>query len=181
MANNDRAVAEAAWANQKHGHSTYVDGSTLHLSGHVVVQAYYDGDRLHYSDKVPAMINPANAVDDVWAITFIHDYQGGSCVPMVFDASGRIQKTARKVDSPLIDLHINGAVGPMPEGSFCVAPRPELEKSYAYGFSLEHYYYQYLLPFLFQQSYFEKNKDWPWPNYPHGPFGEYISKLEQRI
>lgn len=67
-------------------------------------------------------------------------------------------------------MHLNQG-GAMPPNSFCVARIEDLEKVYSRGFNLEHYTIHYLVPFLFQQSFFELNGRWPWLNYAHGPRG----------
>lgn len=69
-------------------------------------------------------------------------------------------------------MHLNQGGG-MPPHSFCVARISDLENMYEGGFGLEHYVKNFLIPFLFQQSYFEQKGQWPWLNYAHGDRGKF--------
>jgi hypothetical protein len=169
---------DARWA-QNRGLAVSVNGTVLSLSGYISFRAHYNGERLLYGSDIPVTVNPSAIIEDTWSITLIHDYQKGAVTPAVFDRSGRIGKTMRKFKIQAIDMHLNAAPL-MPKDSFCVAPRAKLEESYAPDFDLRHYFLQYLIPFLFQQSYFERNNQtWPWLNYPHGPLGERIAQMER--
>ena len=47
------------------------------------------------------------------------------------------------------------------------------------GFNLRDFFYNLLIPFFYQQSYFEANNIWPWGEYAHGILGlfEWYSKI----
>ncbi len=167
--------ADAEWARRIYRLRTVITGSTLHLAGTISFRAHYNGDLLIYHDKIPIIVRPETIIKDSWPIIFLHNYRGGSQVPRVFDASDRLYRTQDRLKVSSQDMHLNAT----PPGSFCVAPRSELEQTFANGFDLEKYFNQYLVPFLFQQSYFEKYGKWPWWNYPHGDFGEYLREIEE--
>jgi hypothetical protein len=170
--------ADAEWARRTHSLKTFTDRAVLRLSGRVIFRAFYNGDLLVYGNSIPGIVLPDKIIEDSWPIILIHNYQNSEQFPIVFDASDRLSRSQKKHSIfSHQDMHLND----QPPRSFCVAPRSELLKTYVHGFDLEHYFSHYLLPFLFQQSYFEKYGDWPWWNYPHGAFGEYIWKIEQRI
>ncbi len=182
--NTTRVVTDVKWA-EKNGLVTAVEGNLLQLSGYVSFRAYYNGGQLLTGADIPAIASPELIIEDTWSIKLYYNYRHGAGIPTVFDTSGRIKETAKKRKKQLADMHINTGehfIMPMPRNSFCVAPRPKLGNTYASGFDLVHYFRQYLIPFLFQQSYYEKYGKWPWPqkNYPHGIVGEHIWHIEHR-
>lgn len=169
--------ADEEWVRRRYSLNTSVSGSTLRLSGTISFRAHYTGNVLVYGDSIPVIVKPDKIIADSWPVIFIHNYQSNIPIPRVWDASDRLNRTQsrRKISSQ--DMHLNDR----PVGSFCVAPKSALEKAFTNGFDLEHYFNYYLLPFLFQQSYFEKHCEWPWWNYPHGDSGEYLWKMEERV
>lgn len=169
--------ADAEWGRRAYGLTTTIKGGVLRLLGTVSFKAHYNGDLLIYGNCIPVIIRPEIIVEDSWPIVLLHNYQNSPSIPRVFDASDRLAKTQFKRKISSLDMHLNTN----PKGSFCVAPKSELEQAFSNGFDLESYFNNYLIPFLFQQSYFEKHGSWPWWNYPHGEFGEYLWRLEQAL
>jgi hypothetical protein len=164
------------WA-QERGLRATVEGRKLIVSGQVSYHAFYDGIRLHYGASIPLFANPEKVIQDTWTLSVGLDYDKLP-VPLVFDLSNRLVSAMKNNNLNPEDLHLNsGSPMPpypyMPKNSFCVSPAQQLIECYNLNFNLNHYFKQYLLPFLYQLSFFEKSeyKTWPWNNYSHGERG----------
>lgn len=70
--------------------------------------------------------------------------------PNVSEIDGRIQKVAKKFDLKLLDLHMYDNL------ILCLACDQDLTYSFGDRFSMEVYFNEYLIPFLFAQSFLKK-------------------------
>lgn len=81
--------------------------------------------------------------------------------PNVQETEGRIKNLAQKLKKPLIDLHVY-------EDGICCIIGPYDESS---EFSIENFINGPVLQFFYDQSYYEKYKEWPRGTYSHGYLG----------
>ena len=160
---------DADWA-KSFGLVPVIRGTTLLIRGAIAFKAHYNGESLLLGDSIPLLVSYDKIIEDSWSVSICHDYASIFKAPFVFDTTGRIERTATMRHKNLMDMHINQG-GEMPGGSLCVAIKHALDTQYNSGFDLGHYVVNFLIPFLFQQSYFELHQEWPWANYSHGEAG----------
>lgn len=94
--------------------------------------------------------------------------------PRIRETSEKIKTTAMKNNKLLGDMHINI------DDSFsaCLCP-PIQEKIYEkQDMGVTEFIEKYIVPFFYEQSYFRKNKKWPWGEYGHGIIGILESYLD---
>ena len=104
------------------------------------------------------------------------DVTGGLLLRGAFDVS--IEERGNDEDSPsrLPALHIAGITKNAnrhisPDGSACLCS-PFAEKDfYAPEFVFRTYFEQLVIPFLYGQMFYEREKGWPWEDYSHGNLG----------
>lgn len=83
-------------------------------------------------------------------------------LPTVFETSGRLRAVMKKRKvKTLADLHC------YPNGALCLAAPQDLTLSFLPEPSLYRLFENYIIPFLYSQSYYEKHGKWPWPHLPH--------------
>jgi hypothetical protein len=99
----------------------------------------------------------------------------GAHYPQVIECSSKILKVAKRFGIKPIDVHL------YPNGTFCLASWQDLIKRFENSFSLEIFFYEYLIPFLFSQTYFSIHKKWPWGELNHGCWGllEWLSRQKK--
>jgi hypothetical protein len=90
--------------------------------------------------------------------------------PTVYEIGGRIEAVAANLEVGLEDVHVYPA-----EKALCLASWTKLETSFAPGFELSVFINEFLVPYLYAQTYFSKTHTWPWGELSHG----YIGILEE--
>jgi hypothetical protein len=93
-----------------------------------------------------------------------------SSLPRVRETGGRIAKVAQDKNLELSDLHVNPK-----DGTLCLCSPLEEDSSFYNGFNLEEFFVKLLIPFFYDQSYFETNNQWSWKHYSHGYLGIFES------
>jgi hypothetical protein len=93
---------------------------------------------------------------------------------MAYERDGRLEKFAEKNNLNFYeDLHVNGV------GDLCVAPK-NIEKYQKNSTVEELFVNQLLIPFLYSNSFFEKNGERPWPDYDHNERGYFEAYVRER-
>jgi hypothetical protein len=140
-------------------------GNTTSISGWLSFDMLYEaGQEKYHINPNPEIIKSAEGVR-------IHDKFeiriefGEAYLPKVFEIGERLEKIAQDKKIPLSDMHING------DGSACLCVKTEERLRLPENADLSDFFYDLLIPFFYQQSYFEKNNKWPWGQYGHGVFG----------
>ncbi len=70
----------------------------------------------------------------------------------------------------MLELHVSNG------DQFCLAAPQDISGAFSRGFSLRRYIENFVIPFLFQQTHFRKNREWAWQpagHYSSGIFGWY--------
>lgn len=106
--------------------------------------------------------NPKFYISDRYNIRIVW---GENKFPDVAETSGRIKRVAQKYNLKLLDLHV------YENFILCLACDQDLLYSFADKFSIDIYFNEYLIPFLFAQSFFEKYESWPWGELAHAEIG----------
>lgn len=118
------------------------------------------------------LANPTFYISDTYKIKV--EWRNGEMLPSVYDLSGRIVATAGALEKSLIDMHL------MPDGSFCLGSWQDIVKSFSAGFSSRIFITEYLVPFLYAQTFYARQKIWPWGELSHGQWGllEWLGRLK---
>lgn len=101
--------------------------------------------------------------------------------PNVFPTSreigGKLAAVAAKLGRNNKDMHL------YPDGTLCLAAPMELDIEFSKGFKLETYIELFLIPYLFAQTYFAKEKVWLWGDLSHGIWGllEWLGRKKNYI
>jgi len=82
-----------------------------------------------------------------------------------YETGGRLEATAKRLNKRTIDMH------QYPDGGLCLASPMDLYDAFLTGFQLPVYIEDFLIPYLFAQSYYAKKQVWLWVDLDHGIWG----------
>lgn len=140
--------------------------SPLSLIGILKFDAIYD------SEEGQFIVNPGERVDyhgeriqDSYEVEVIFKASEFSSLPQVYERGGRIDRVAQERRIKRVDLHIN------PNGAACLCLKTKEKEHLPNGFCLPDYIQNLVIPFFYEQSYYEKHSRWPWGEYSHGDLG----------
>lgn len=85
--------------------------------------------------------------------------------PIAREIGGKIVAVAKRLGKESKDMHL------YPDGSLCLAAPMELDMEFSDGFNLKSYIEFFLVPYLFAQTYYAKNRIWIWGELSHGIWG----------
>jgi hypothetical protein len=102
-------------------------------------------------------------IEDVYDLTVEIDHSMEKVV--VREMGGRILRTKKRWKLSNADVHM------YQDGSLCLCPEPEEKLLFHEGFSLKRFFYSYLIPNLYYQSYLGRFGKEPWRSSSHGPMG----------
>lgn len=88
-----------------------------------------------------------------------------SIYPTAYEIGGKISGVAKKLGKNLTDMH------QFPTESLCLGAVMDLGISFAKGFNLKAYVEEFLIPYLFAQTYYAKKQEWLWGDLSHGIWG----------
>lgn len=137
----------------------------LHLNGaHYVRPA---------SDFVAANSSKGIYLCDTYEIKI--EFHAGLGVPLVYETAGRIAAVAARDGKITADLHIYNDTG-----ALCLASAMELERAFQDGFSLPVLIDEFVVPYLFAQSYYAAHGEWLWGELDHGYKGllQWLGRLD---
>jgi len=77
----------------------------------------------------------------------------------------RLPETAERYGLELIDLHVYR------DQSVCFAAPQKIAGEWASGITVACYIWRYVLPFLYEQAFFDRHGRWPWGELAHGALG----------
>ncbi|MFT3895282.1 MAG: hypothetical protein QM730_26965 [Anaerolineales bacterium] len=128
-----------------------------------------------------AVINPPDhinsneslVIEDVFDLTIEIDYSIKKAT--VREVGGRILHTKSRWRLSNADVHM------YQDGSLCLCPEPEEKLLFHEGFSLRTFFYSYLIPNLYYQSYLGRFGKEPWRSSSHGPMGILEGYVSQTI
>ncbi len=101
---------------------------------------------------------------DVYAIRICWD--DSFPYPMAYEIGGKLAAVANTLGKDLRDMHL------FPKGgALCLASPMDLIIKLHEHFDLSKYIEEYLIPYLFAQSYYAKKQTWIWGELSHGYFG----------
>ncbi len=123
------------------------------------------------SSSGQAVINPPDdmnpeeglVIEDVYDLTVEIDHPMRKVA--VREVGGRILRTKSRWKLSNADVHM------YQDGSLCLCPEPEEKLLFYEGFSLKRFFYSYLIPNLYYQSYLGRFGKEPWRSSSHGPMG----------
>lgn len=125
----------------------------LHLNGtHYVRPA---------SDFVAANSSKGIYLCDTYQIKI--EFHADLNFPLVYETAGRIAAVAARDGKITADLHIYNDTG-----ALCLASAMELERAFYDGFSLPVLLDEFVVPYLFAQSYYATHGVWLWGELDHG-------------
>lgn len=122
-------------------------------------------DGAHYirptSDFVAASSGKGIYLCDTYQIKV--EFHTNLACPLVYETAGRIAAIAARDGKITADLHIYNDTG-----ALCLASAMELERAFQDGFSLPTFIDEFVVPYLFAQSYYAMHEVWPWGELSHG-------------
>ncbi len=86
-------------------------------------------------------------------------------LPIVFETGGKLADVAKLLNKRLIDMH------QFEDGALCLASPIELRRAFPDKVKLDILIENFVIPYLFAQSYFAKHKKWIWGDLSHGYWG----------
>lgn len=101
-------------------------------------------------------------------------------VPLVREIGGRIKQIALKHQvTDLRDLHVNEAQ----RDTLCLCPKPAEKEKYQRGVNVAHFLTHLVIPFLYELSFYDEHRRWPWSEYSHGDLGvfEYFAEKQSSV
>ncbi len=104
-------------------------------------------------------------IEDEYQIKIIFAPTTSSKLPQVFEVGGKIENFAKSNLIDLSDLHIN------PSKAACLCVEGSEDEYFSSGFKLSDFMNQMVIPFFYEQSFFQKYRHWPWGEYAHGVLG----------
>jgi len=159
------------WVSEHFPDLIFQGGSPLILSGVLKFDALYD------PEKNQVIINPGDLADsrgvrirDSYDIEIRFETSEFSSLPQVFERGGRLKRVAQAKEEKLIDLHISSTKDNS-YGVACLGLKMQEQEYLPNGFNLPDYFYNFVIPFFYEQSYYEKYNKWPWGEYSHGDLG----------
>lgn len=102
-------------------------------------------------------------IQDAYAISLVLLKNGDP--PTVRETGGRLQKVFEARQGRLksiIDLHV------YPSGKLCIMAPQEWTVNIDLQQNISKLFDEYLEPYFYSQSFFERNGEWPWAHLPHG-------------
>lgn len=143
------------------------------LKGRLSFQMLFSGGKSYINpqiDDVAKLVDEKNYICDTYQIEI--EWPEDSAIPWVKETSDRITAVAESIGVDIVDLHL------FPDKKFCLASGQDYMRSLEKGLTLEIFFHEYLIPFLFAQSYFAKNNVWPWGQLSHYQWGiiEWLSR-----
>lgn len=122
-------------------------------------------DGAHYirpaSDFVAANNGKGIYLCDTYQIKI--EFHADLYLPLVYETAGRIAAVAARDGKLTADLHIYNDTG-----ALCLASAMELERTFQSGFSLPTFIDEFVVPYLFAQSYYAAHRVWLWGELGHG-------------
>lgn len=113
------------------------------------------------SDFVAANSDRGTYICDTYQIKI--ESRAPLTLPLVFETAGRITAVAARDSKTTADLHMYSSTG-----ALCLASSMELERAFQDGFSLPVLMDEFVVPYLFAQSYYEAHGIWLWGELAHG-------------
>lgn len=97
-----------------------------------------------------------------------------SSLPQVRETGNRIAGVIKRLEKTPADLHVNL------NDTVCLCPYTAEKRKLPNGFNLKDFFNNLLVPYFYEQSYYEKHEQWPWGEYSHGELGLLEDYLENR-
>lgn len=123
--------------------------SAVTISGPFAFEAYYDGISIKDTYKIQITLRGSDVSD----------------LPQVVETEGRIKRSAKKWQLPIIDLHT------YPNGTACLCLSLDEHNIFPSGFTFPTFIEELVVPFFFAQSRSEETGEWPWETYSHRVLG----------
>jgi len=89
-----------------------------------------------------------------------------SYYPISYEVGGKLEATAKRLNKRPIDMHQYSD-----SGALCLVAPMDLDSTFLKGFQLNIYVENFLIPYLFAQSYYAKKQVWLWGDLKHGVWG----------
>lgn len=150
----------------KKNHPGLLQKNKIALEGRISFQMLYANGRNYInptSEDVAKFGNPTNYICDTYEIRI--EWDDKLPFPNVKELGVKITSTAERYGLHLGDIHL------YPDKSFCLASWQDLFQSFGKEFDLASFINEYLIPYLFAQSYYAMTKEWPWGQLSHGCWG----------
>ena len=126
-------------------------------------------DMVFYSEDHSWLINPdekhlthGERIQDSYDVIITFSSKENSSIPRVIETGGRIATVAKRKGVRIIDLHVSS------QGECCLCLDIEEERFFPNGFNLKDFFHKLLIPFFYNQSYFEVHNRWKWGERAHG-------------
>lgn len=162
------------WLNEHYPKLTYVDNPPI-IKGQLEFSMVYLGDRYIINPVDPSHLNHKLYIRDSYEVEITLEKMPASILPGVKETGGRIKSVKEKYHKEsLADVHMYNSE------HLCLCARPEEESRLPNGFIWEDFFNNLLIPFFYEQSYFEKTGEWIWGERSHGCLGIFESYFDYR-
>ncbi len=104
-------------------------------------------------------------VEDEYQIKMTFTSTPSSKLPHVFEVDKKIESFAKGNLIDLPDLHVN------PNGAVCLCVAGAEVEYFPSGFKLSEFINQMVIPFFYEQTFYQRYRHWPWGEYAHGVLG----------
>lgn len=154
--------SDIAWLAQSYPTLEVLDEKTI--EGKLSYRMLYRDGR-NYIKPNGALVseNDGTYLCDTYSLKIL--WPDGAEYPYAYDTDSRIIDTAKLLGKDPLDLHL---LTGSKENAFCLASPMELEAEFNNEFSMQKYVEQFLIPYLFGQTYYRENNGvWPWPELSH--------------
>lgn len=96
--------------------------------------------------------------------------------PNAYEIGGKIEAVAGRYGKSMLDMHTYSSSN----NALCVANPMDLLLAFVQCFDLKQYIEGFLIPYLFEQTYYAQNKKWLWGELSHGHWGhlEWLGRRE---
>ncbi len=143
----------------------FIDGSIC-IQGKLVIDMFYDetsSDDKYIIFPDEGLQSSVKYIKDIYMVKIV--FHNDSFIPSVYETADRIKLFAQKNSIKLCDLHVNDS------GILCLCPKSLERIKLGDSYTIEDLFKKLLIPFFYAQSFYEKNKQWPWQDYSHGDMG----------
>lgn len=87
--------------------------------------------------------------------------------PTAYEIGGKLETVAEQYGKSMLDMHTYSSQ----DNALCIANPMDLLIAFVARFDLRQYIEGFLIPYLFEQTYYAQNKQWLWGELSHGHWG----------
>ncbi len=143
------------------------------LSGYIEINGYYNKITDEFIHNPPTSYTGKYKIEDRYKIKVDFQDSSNAVLPKVKEIGGRIKEVSNKKHIALCDLHINK------NDTTCLCGNHDQLDFISNGFKIDKFLWELVIPFFYDQSFFEKYNEWPRGTLSHGVPGERENLLQR--